>query len=146
MTKSHMGLKQISIALFFVTLAMLVVHIQLLAAFNRHELSVQGNDSSQTAYMAIDPRANSTSRWLKRDFPLTEDRTVDLTGQTTDETLYNNSPDLIRDWQLRINIAGDCFVNQSWNGMVEIHQFVNTGNETVQTLSLQDYQLEDVKL
>ena len=82
MTKSHMGLKQISIALFFVTLAMLVVHIQLLAAFNRHELSVRGNDSSQTAYMEIDPRTNSTSQWLKRDFPLTEDRTVDLTGQT----------------------------------------------------------------
>ena len=61
---------------------MLVVHIQLLAVFNRRELSIQGNDSSQTAYMEIDPRTNSTSRWLKRDFPLTEDRTVDLTGQT----------------------------------------------------------------
>ena len=146
MTKSHMGLKQISIALFFVTLAMLVVHIQLLAAFNRHELSVLGNDSSQTAYMEIDPRANSTSRWLKRDFPLTEDRTVDLTGQTIDETLYNNSPDLIHDWKLRINITGNCFVNQSWNGTVEIHQFVNSGHEAVQTLNLQDYRLEDVKL
>ena len=55
---------------------MLVVHIQLLAVFNRRELSIQGNDSSQTAYMEIDPRTNSTSRWLKRDFPLTEDRTV----------------------------------------------------------------------
>ncbi len=53
---------------------------------------------------------------------------------------------MIRDWKLRVNITGDCFINQCWTGTVEIHQFVAGGNEAVQTLNLQDYVLEDVKL
>ncbi len=35
--------------------------------------------------MEIDSRANSTSKWLKRDFRLTEEQTVDLTGQTIEK-------------------------------------------------------------
>ena len=114
--------------------------------FNRQELDVHGNDSSSKAYMEIDPRANSTSKWLKRDYPLAEDRTADLTGQTIDETLYNNSGDLIKDWGLQINIHGDCFINQTWTGEVEIHQFVKSGREKVQRLNLQDYSLDEVTL
>lgn len=146
MIKDHNGLRRISIFLFFAALVLLVVHIQTLSMFNRKELAVHGNDKSSKTYMEIDSRANSTSKWLKRDFPLAEGQTVDLTGQTIDETLYNNSGDMIRDWLLRVNIAGDCFINQSWNGTVEIHQFVESGRETVQKLDLQDYVLEDVKL
>ena len=146
MIKDHTGLRRISIFLFFAALVLLVVHIQILSMFNRKELSIHGNDSSSNAYMEIDSRANSTSKWLKRDFQLSDGQTADLTGQTIDETLYNNSGDMIRDWQLRVNIAGDCFINQSWNGMVEIHQFVESGREKVQKLDLQDYALEDVKL
>ena len=146
MIKDHTGLRRISIFLFFAALVLLVVHIQILSMFNRKELSIHGNDSSSNAYMEIDSRANSTSKWLKRDFQLADGQTADLTGQTIDETLYNNSGDMIRDWQLRVNIAGDCFINQSWNGMVEIHQFVESGREKVQKLDLQDYALEDVKL
>ena len=74
---------------------------------------MHGNDSSQKAYMDIDARGNSTSRWEKRDFPLTEDETVSLIGETIDQILYNNSGDMIKDWSLRIAIAGDCFINQA---------------------------------
>ena len=114
MIKDHTGLRRISIFLFFAALVLLVVHIQILSMFNRKELSIHGNDSSSNAYMEIESRANSTSKWLKRDFQLADGQTADLTGQTIDETLYNNSGDMIRDWQLRVNIAGDCFINQSW--------------------------------
>lgn len=144
--KDHNGLRRITIMLFFIAVVMVVVHIQILAMFNRRELNVHGNDSASKVYMEIDSRANSTSKWLKRDYPLTEEQTADLTGQTIDETLYNNSGDMIREWTLRVNILGDCFINQCWNGSVEIHQFVESGHEGTQTLDLQDYRLEDVKL
>ncbi len=106
---------------------------------------MHGNDSSQKAYMEIDSRGNSTSRWEKRDFPLTGDKTVSLIGETIDQTLHNNSGDMIRDWSLRITIAGDCFINQCWTGEVEIHQAGEDG-EAAQRLNLQDYVLENVKL
>ena len=144
--KDQTRFRRISIICFVVMLVMFVIHVQILVTFNQQELNVHGNDSSQNAYMEIDSRNNTTSRWEKRDFPLTEDETVNLIGQTIDQTLYNNSGDMIRDWSLRINIAGDCFINQCWTGEVEIHQAAENGEDTVQRLNLQDYVLEDVKL
>ena len=144
--KDQSFLRRISIVLFVVMLVMLIVHVQILVHFNRQVLTVHGNDSSSKSYMEINDRENSTSSWLKRGFQLTEDKTVDLTGQTVDETLYNNSGDVIQTWGLQINITGDCFINQAWNGEVEIHQFAGSDGETVQQLNLQDYKLEDVRL
>jgi hypothetical protein len=93
--------------------------------------------------MDIDPRSDSTSTWLKRSFAM-GNSVVDLTGQTIDGTLRNQSRDTLKDWELRINITGDCYINQAWNGEVEIHQFSGTDKEVVQRLNLQNYQLEDV--
>ena len=143
--KDQNRLRRISIVLFVVMLVMFVVHVQILVNFNRQVLNVHGNDSSSKSYMEINDRDNSTSSWLKRGFRLTEGRTVNLTGQTVDETLYNNSGDVIQEWGLQININDDCFINQAWSGEVEIHQFAESGG-TVQRLNLQDYKLEDVQL
>ena len=144
--KDQSFLRRISIALFVVMLLMFIVHVQILVHFNRQVITVHGNDTSGSSYMEINDRENSTSSWLKRGFQLTEDKTVDLTGQTVDETLYNNSGDVIQNWGLQINITGDCFINQAWNGEVEIHQFAGSEDETVQRLNLQDYKLEDIRL
>jgi hypothetical protein len=75
---------------------------------------------------------------------LDDGREVDLIGQTIDGTLRNGSGDTLQDWELRINITGDCYINQAWNGEVEIHQFVGTDREKVQRMNLQNYRLEDV--
>ena len=85
--KDQNRLRRISIVLFVVMLVMFVVHVQILVNFNRQVLNVHGNDSSSKSYMEINDRDNSTSSWLKRGFRLTEGRTVNLTGQTVDETL-----------------------------------------------------------
>lgn len=144
--KDQSFLRRISIVLFVVMLVMFIVHVQVMVHFNRQVVTVHGNDSTGNSYMEINDRENSTSSWLKRGFQLTEDKTVDLTGQTIDETLYNNSGDVIQNWGLQINITGDCFINQAWNGEVEIHQFTGSENETVQRLNLQDYKLDDIQL
>ena len=137
-------LRRLSVILFFLSLVMLVIHLETLVRFNRREIHVQGNNSSDVVGMAIDARAGSTSTWLKRSFVLDDGREVDLIGQTIDGTLRNGSRETLKDWELRINIVGDCYINQAWNGEVEIHQFVGTEKETVQRMNLQDYRLEDV--
>lgn len=144
--KDQAWLRRICIICLVSTLVMFIVHVQVLVVFNQREQTVRGNDSSSSAYMDIDTRDSSTSSWLKRDFPLKEGETVDLTGQTIDATLYNKSGDTIREWGLRIDIVGDCFINQAWTGELEIHQFTGTDKEAVQKLNLQNYKLEDVKL
>lgn len=136
-------LRRLNIILFFLSLVMLVIHIESMVRFNRREIQIHGNDSAGPVQMEIDARADSTSTWLKRSFVL-DGKVVDLTGQTIDGTLRNQSKDTLRDWELRINIAGDCFINQAWNGEVEIHQFTGTDREVVQRMNLQNYQLEDV--
>ena len=139
-------LRQVSLALFFLCLLMLAVHIESLVRFNHRQIRVMGglNDSEGSVRMEIDARADSTSTWLKRSFGLDDGRTVDLIGQTIDGTLYNQSRDVVQDWELKINITGDCYINQAWNGEVEIHQFVGTDRERVQRMNLQNYQLEEV--
>ena len=139
---------RLSVILFFLTLVMLVVHIETLIRFNRRDYLVTGgeSDSSTSVRLEMDARADSTSTWLKRDFKMEDGRKVDLTGQTIDGTLSNQSRDMIQDWKLRINIIGDCYINQAWTGEVEIHQFVETDQEKVQRMNLQDYRLEQVKL
>ena len=138
--------RRIGMILFFLTLIMLVVHIETLIRFNRRENSITGGESDGSApvSMEIDARADSTSTWLKRDFEMDDGQKVELIGQTIDATLSNKSGDVLKDWELRINITGDCFINQAWTGEVEIHQFVGTDQEKVQRLSLQNYKLEDV--
>lgn len=137
-------LRRFSIVLFILSLAMLVIHMESLVRFNRRRVDIHGNDSSGKVQMEIDARADSTSTWLKRDFEMDDGRKVDLTGQTIDGTLTNQSGDTIQDWELRINIVGDCYINQAWNGEVEVHQFTGTDREKVQRMNLQDYRLEDV--
>lgn len=137
-------IKRLSIILFFLSLVMLVVHMETLVRFNRQGVLIHGNDSSGSVQMEIDARADSTSTWLKRNFVLDDGREVDLTGQTIDGALRNLGGDAIQDWQLQINISGDCYINQAWNGEVEIHQFTGTDREKVQRMNLQNYRLEDV--
>ena len=137
-------LRQLSVALFLLSLIMLVVHLESLVRFNRHEMHIHGNDGSESVRMEIDARADSTSTWLKRSFQMDDGRQVDLIGQTIDGTLRNESANAIQDWELQINITGDCYINQAWNGEVEIHQFTGTDREKVQRMNLQNYQLEDV--
>ena len=131
---------------FIAMMVMLIVHVQTLVMFNQREMTVQGNDSGSPAHMEIDSRQSSTSSWLKRNYLLANKQKVDLTGQTIDGTLYNNSGDTVREWGLRINIAGDCFINQAWTGDVEIHQFAGTEHEAVQIINLQNYSLENLTL
>ena len=137
-------LRRISIMLFVLALISLAVHMESLVRFNRGGLAIHGADSSSGISLEIDARKDSTSTWLKRSFLLDDGRSVNLVGQTVDATLENSTEDAIRDWELRIDIAGDCYINQAWNGEGEIHQFVGTEKERGQRMNLQNYQLEDV--
>lgn len=137
--------KRIIITCPIIIVVLCVIQIVTLKHFNAQEYVTRGQDTTGQTYMSIASRGDSTSVWLKRDFPWNRDL-VDLTGETVDCVLHNDANDDISNWVMRINIVGDCFINNAWCGVTEIHQFVGTDKEMVQTLDLRNYSLDDVKL
>jgi signal transduction histidine kinase len=131
--------------LALVLATVLVGHIVSVVSFNQKVHTVEGADESSPSYLDLGNREDSTSSWLKRDFDL-DGRTVDLSAQTFDGTFYNRTEDTVASWTMTMHIQGDCFVNNAWCGTVEIHQYVGTPQEKVQTLDLRNYRLEDVEL
>ena len=127
------------------TIAMLVVHIGILYFYNNTNHTCEGYNPDEKTYMELVGREGDTSTWLKRGFDL-YGKMVDLTGTIIDGTIYNNADMSLNEWTLTINIEGDCFINQAWTGEVEIHQYVNSGNEKVQTLNLQTCDKSDIEL
>lgn len=124
---------------------LLVMQIVFVSQFNRKVYSVSGVDEESPTYLDMEPRDDSTSSWLKRDFEW-EGKTLDLQAQTIDGVLHNNnSKEVINNWTIRIEITDDCFINNAWCGTMEIHQNTKEG-EKVQTLDLRKYDLDEVKL
>ena len=128
----------ISLILIMITIILTIIHVCGIIVFNNQKHTSVGNAVNNPCYMFIHPRHDSTSTWEKID--------MDLTGTIYDATLYNNSTDAINDWTMRINIKGDCYLNQFWNGQVEIHQNVGTDQERVQTLELNNYDISEIEL
>ena len=122
-----------------------VAHAVSIDAFNKTEHVSIGADASQATYLKFNDREDSTSTWLKRGFDL-DGQKVDLRAQTIDGTLVNDSVDTVASWEAVINIEGDCFINNAWVGTAEIHQYVGTKDEKVQTLDLRNYDLNAVEL
>ena len=108
------------------------------SAYNNRVHISEGHAESDPVYMDIHPRGDSTAEWFKD--------TIGIYGKVFDGTLYNNSANEVRSWNLRINVEGECYINQFWNGEVEIHQNVALGTERVQLLNLADYHLEDLEV
>lgn len=133
------------VALFVVIVVGAIVQAAYINVFNSTVHTVSGADETQEAYLKFSDRDDSTSTWVKRDFDL-NGKTVDLLAQTVDGTFYNNSDDIVESWSMRVNIQHDCFINNAWCGIVEIHQFVASGEEAVQTLDLRNYDIDEVKL
>lgn len=113
--------------------------------FNNTTHTAAGGDETAPTYLKFNDREDSTSKWVKRDYDL-YGKTVDIWAQTVDGTLVNNSADMVESWDMTINIEHDCFINNAWTGIVEIHQFVGTDREAVQTLDLRNYDIADVEL
>lgn len=128
-----------------VMIILIFIQVMYITRFNEFVYSVDGSDDSQPTYMELNPRADSTSTWLKRDFEW-KGGIYDLNAQTIDGTLYNNSDDTVNSWSLRIDILENCFINNAWCGTVEIHQYVGSSDEATQTLDLRDYKLDDITL
>ncbi len=129
----------------------LVVFAIIGIAFAFHVIQINRDNSMERKYTSdsvsmdvtadIHPRGLLTDSWEKNDaFPGTI-----IYGKIYEATIVNDSRALLTDWRLRVNIKEDCYLNNAWNGKMEIHQFDNS-DEIVQTIDLRNYDADDIKL
>ena len=127
--------------LFFIIVLNFGIHIYRTNIYNNELRTIDAFSDETNVLVDIHPRGMATDTWEKNDaFP-----DVVLKAKIYEATITNSSASLLHDWQLRIDIKSDCYINNAWNGTIEIHQNVD-GVEKVQELSLQNYKESDLKL
>jgi len=116
-------------------------HIFQVNQFNNQERTVTSDTVSMDVTTDIHPRGLATDTWEKNDaFP-----DIILNAKIYECTVINNSQCLLSDWVLRININENCYLNNAWNGTVEVHQF-DDGGENVDTINLRNYDIDSIKV
>lgn len=106
--------------------------------FNKEIHTLYSNEESAD----VEVSGSMTGEWQKGDAlvpGVTKGGTYELT--ITDISDYD-----IAYWELRLNIEQECYLNQAWNGEVEIHQDVLSGNEKVDTLDLHKFEIDYANL
>ncbi len=127
--------------IFSILIIGFIVHIFQINQFNEKERMITGTSAGMDVTADIHPRGLLTDSWEKNDaFP-----NMIINAKIYEMTLINNSQDLLTQWKLRINIHEDCYINNAWNGTVEVHQVFN-GGEKVQTIDLRNYSINDIEL
>ena len=96
----------------------------------------------------LTPRGGDSGSWLSTDL---YDNDENLIYSSTVGTIYemeviNNSADNLCDWSVMIQIPEDMCLNDAWDGEVELHQNVNSGNEQVQTIKIPQYTKYDITI
>lgn len=98
--------------------------------------------------LKLGPRGGDTAAWLK-DPILDDDGNVlhgNFVGTIYEGHLINTKKRIITDWKLKISVPEDMYLNNAWNGNMEIHQNVGTGQEKVQEIDLSEYSKYDITL
>lgn len=108
--------------------------------FNSQERIYTPSNPGQNITMTITPRGGASDQWLK-----TLPNKLPSCGTIYQGVLSNTGTLRVSDWKLRINIHENCYINNAWCGVLEIHQFTENG-EKVQTLDLRNFSVDDVTL
>ena len=133
------------LVIFFVCIILITIgQLIYIDYFNKLEHTAS-KDDSEDIYFDLHARNDNTSSWIKRDYNL-YGCIVNLNAQIYDGVLVNASSDTIQSWSMRLDINDDCYLNQFWNGDVEIHQSSGGAGKVVQKLNLANYNLDEIEL
>lgn len=130
--------RNLLLLLAIITVFMAISHLVSVTMFNHQVHTSVGVATEEDSYMDVHFRGGSTAAWEKLE--------LGLNGIIYDGEFHNNSPYLINSWTMEFHVSGDCYINQFWNGELEIHQYPGTDREVIQTLNLASYDLEEIQL
>ncbi|MCR5100141.1 MAG: hypothetical protein K6B41_02150, partial [Butyrivibrio sp.] len=126
------------VLLFILEIIFVIAHALYIYSYNKSVHKITGESKNKEISVDIHARGDETSSWIIRD--------LDLNGIIYDVEIKNESESELYSWTLRMNIKQDCYINQFWNGEVEIHQYVGSKDEVVQRLNLAKYSKDELKV
>lgn len=130
-----------SIVILAVILLNFGIHMHYTKKYNETERAMNPSSEMPDVFVDIHPRGQTTDTWEKDNaFPNTI-----LKAKIYEATVTNQTSDTIKDWNLRMDMTEDCYLNNAWNGTIEVHQFVK-GEERIQRLDLREYDRETITL
>ena len=95
--------------------------------------------------IVIGPRGGDTGAWLKD--PIYDDAGNELHGNMVgtiyEVVLTNTSKQMITDWTMEMYIPESMWLNNAWNGKMEVVQNVG-GNQLSQVINLKEYTQEEM--
>lgn len=142
---------KVSFVLLFISLLVILIgfisYFMSYSAFNHTERFWTLASGSNDCSYVISPRGGPTDEWEK---PLRNDLGENASysnyfAKIYDAELVNTSPYEITEWQVKVNIHNNCYINNAWCGTLEIHQNVGT-DEKVQLIDLRNYQQDAITL
>lgn len=97
--------------------------------------------------IALAPRAGDSGSWQSNYL---KDKKGILIyryaiGTIYEMEIFNTCGDLVADWTFSLYVPEDMYINNTWNGDFEFHQFYNA-EERVQSLNLAQYSKYDISL
>ena len=119
-----------------------VIHVIDVRNFNNQWRVVTPDSTSTQVMVDIHPRGGVTDSWVKVNTGLGSN----LNAKIYEMIVTNNTQTYVEDWQLRINILDNCYLNNGWCGTFEVHQLDGDGKELVQTIDLRNFKIDDLTI
>ncbi len=130
------------LAIASVVTVLFIIHCINVKNFNEEWRVITSESTSAQVMVDIHPRGGVTDSWEKNNTGLGKI----LNAKIYEMVITNNAHTYVEDWYIRINITDNCYLNNGWCGLFEIHQFDNSGTELVQTLDLRNFNTDDIDL
>lgn len=150
--KTHLLSVVIAIILTFAGMIICSVSVE---KYNQKDLQVELSDMEKNGVeyigshfkLEIKPRGGDSASWIKD--PILDDDGNELHGQSVG-TIYevlitNTSNAILKDWTLELVMPEFLWLNNVWNGDMEIHQ-TTSSEMIVQTINLAEYTQTEIVL
>ena len=141
--------KKVLKILFFVLVAiasvvtvLFITHIINVKKFNEEWRVITPESTSAQVMVDIHPRGGVTDSWEKNNTGLGKI----LNAKIYEMVVTNNAHTYVDDWNVRINITENCYLNNGWCGTFEVHQFADNGEELIQTLDLRNFDENEITI
>ncbi len=97
--------------------------------------------------ITLAPRAGDSGSWPSNYLKDINDRLIYETaiGTIYEMEIFNTSADLVADWTFSLYMPEEMYINNTWNGDFEFHQYYNA-KERSQTLNLGQYSRYEITL
>jgi len=103
-------------------------------AQNHQKFVVKSTDNNKSIIAIVNPDGTKIDKWETSILISMKPHLEKIcTGETFNCSISNRTKNNIKNWNLKINIKQECYLNQFWCGDFEVHQFRN-GVETVQLI------------